>query len=422
MRLQITIGFIAAILLALILGVSIFYEPYRQDRARADLAVAQIRAAQVVYGQNCAICHGGAGEGLGANPALDNAGLRSADYEAIYKTIARGRYNTAMPGWAMEDGGSLNIAAIDSLVTLIQKGDWTQTRVVVADLGLMPRVPVSVTIPAETLKQIAALPDGTRLTNGAQLYASNCVSCHGANGTGTKLAPALNDPKIRTERTGDQLIKSINLGNPGTLMAGWNQRLKPDQVGDLVLLIQQWDKLPPNAIPAPPAQPIVVTPKMLETGKTLYSQNCSWCHGTEGQGTRRAPSLNVKSFFEKVTNDEAMIQIVTNGVPKTAMPAWGDRLGASEIQAIVAYVRQWEAAAPAVASPQTGGGGPAWMRNNPAPNPQPVAPQQGSGRQTQTQASALQQIDWRAVAMLGVMGWLCTVLLVFSVSALWKLR
>ncbi|MBI5302518.1 MAG: c-type cytochrome [Chloroflexi bacterium] len=419
MRTQIFIGFVAALVLVTTLGAYMFYEPYRQDRARADLLAAQIRQGQVVFAQNCAVCHGGAGEGLGATLPLDNPGLRAMEYDTLYKTIARGRYNTAMPAWGVADGGALNDASIEAVIALIQHGDWNGTRLVVADLGLTPRVPVSVTIPAETLKLIAALPDGTRLSNAAQLYAANCVACHGANGKGTTLAPALNDPQVRTDRTADQLTKTVTLGSPATLMAGWNQRLKPEQIADLVLLIQRWDTLPANAIPEPPARPIVVTQKILDTGKTLFTQNCSWCHGAEGQGTRRAPALNVQNFFQKVTSDAAMVQIVTNGVPNTAMPAWGTRLGASEIEAVVAYVRQWQATAPAVAAPQTtGGGGPPWMRNNAATNPQPVAP----GQAGQTQSAARAPMDWRQILLLGVPGILLMIALVWSSWALWTLR
>jgi len=150
----------------------------------------------------------------------------------------------------------------------------------------------------------------------------------------------------RAERTADQLIKTIGLGSPGTVMAGWNQRLSTEEIASLATFIQHWDQIPANAIPQPPAQPIIVTERLLATGQTLYAQTCSRCHGVDGQGTRRAPALNVQTFFAKVTTDAAMIQIVTSGVPGTAMPVWGDRLSVSEIEAVVAYVRNWEQTAP----------------------------------------------------------------------------
>lgn len=444
MRIHYVIGLVSAGILALALGAYVVGEPARMDQARADLLTGQVHHGQIIFAENCAVCHGAAGEGLGANPPLDNPGLRATDYDTLYKVIERGRYNTAMPAWGVQDGGPLNDEAIESVIALIQNGDWADTRIVVADMGLAPRVPLSVTVPAETLSLIAALPDGEALASGVQLFAANCVACHGANGEGSGLAPALNDVELRADRTFDQLTGTIALGVPGTVMAGWGQRLTEDEIAYLAMLIQRWDELPPGAIPEPPQQPIIVTEKLLESGASLYQQSCARCHGSEGQGTRRAPALNVQSFFEKVDNDAAMIQIVTLGVPGTAMPAWGDRLGASEIEAIVAYVRAWEASAPAVAAPQTrGGGGPPWLRNNAAPNPQPVVPDQtsaealdpglgqgfGYGRD-QAQGQSVQapatddspSIDWRAAAWVGVPGVLVFAGLVWSGWRLLRLR
>ncbi len=106
----------------------------------------------------------------------------------------------------------------------------------------------------------------------------------------------------------------------------------------------------------------------LELGGALYSTNCAQCHGPLGQGTPRAPALNVKGFLEE-TPDGAIQQIITLGVPDTAMPPWGDRMTESEIQAVVGLLRSWEADAPEVAvatTPSGGGGGPPWLRDGSA--------------------------------------------------------
>jgi mono/diheme cytochrome c family protein len=400
MRRHHQLAVLAASLIALALGVYILLEPTRLTQASVDLLDTQIADGQIVYAENCAVCHNAAGEGIASNPALNTVGLQQMDYDTLYKTIARGRYNTAMPAWSVTDGGPLNDTAIEAVIALIQHGDWQQTQLVVADLGLAPRVPMSVTVPITTLQTIAALPNGTALANGVQLFAANCIACHGANGEGTPLAPALNDPVIRTDRTADQLNKTVSLGSPGTVMAGWNQKLSATEITDLVTLIQSWDQLPPDVIPEPPAQPIIVTEQLLATGQTLYTQNCARCHGADGQGTRRAPALNVQTFFDKVTTDQAMLQIVSSGVPGTAMPAWGDRMSVSEIEAIVAYVRSWEPTAPAVATMQTtGGGGPPWQRSG-QPN-QPVSPGQPIASGTAAISSSVTQ-DGRSIVIIGL--------------------
>jgi cytochrome c oxidase cbb3-type subunit 3 len=421
MRRHHQLAILAASLIAIALGGYILLEPTRLTHATADLLAAQVAEGQIVYAENCAVCHNAAGEGLGANPALDTAGVRQMDYDTLVKTIARGRYNTAMPAWSTADGGPLNEAAISAVVALLQHGDWQQTQITVADLGLAPRVPLSVTVPITTLQQIALLPDGAALANGVQLYAGNCIACHGTNGEGTALAPALNDPIIRADRTAEQINKTISLGAPGTVMAGWNQRLSAEEIDQLVTLVLHWDRIPSNAIPEPPAQPIIVTEKLLITGQTLYAQNCSRCHGADGQGTRRAPALNVQTFFDKVTSDHALLQIVSSGVPGTAMPAWGDRLSVSEIEAVVAYVRSWEPTAPAVANPQTtSGGGPPWQRTGTTPN-QPVSPGQPIGSGTTAVSTSITP-DWRGIALIGMTLIISAVALGFASVQLVRLR
>ena len=158
----------------------------------------------------------------------------------------------------------------------------------------------------------------------------------------------------------------MRLGVSGTLMAAWQNALKPDEMDGVLALIAGWEQVPAGAIPAP-AVNFATTTESLALGAELYAQNCTWCHGTEGQGARRFPALNVQSFLTD-TSDPAMAQIITHGVPGTSMPAWGDRLTDVQIQAIVGFIRSWEPTAPAVAAPRTtGGGGPPWLRNQPTP-------------------------------------------------------
>ena len=81
----------------------------------------------------------------------------------------------------------------------------------------------------------------------------------------------------------------------------------------------------------------------------------------------------------------------------------------SEIQAIVGFIRQWEATAPEVAVPaKGGGGGPPWMRNNTQTTTTPSGGQQGTVQgqgqgqgQAQSQQTAWwQAIDWRILLLL----------------------
>lgn len=348
-------------------------EPERIVSAQEDQILADLDNGMTVYAENCSVCHGMAGEGIGATPALDNSALRSSDYNTLYKIIGRGLFGTSMPAWSKEDGGPLSDYQIGELVTLIQLGDWQTTQDRVVNMGLAPLIPFTTEPDPAILEELADLPNGEILTQGITLYAGQCVACHGADGLGTSIAPALNDASVR-EKTYDDLERTILKGTPGTLMPPWGNALSNDEIFALVTLITQWDQVPSGSIPAPD-RPVPVTEESLALGAELYANNCSRCHAPEGQGTPRAPSLNVKGFLEE-TNDAAIQQIITLGVPGTSMPAWGDRMTDNEIQAIVGFIRSWEPTAPEVAEPARGGGpwwqsesnggrgaGPPWLRN-----------------------------------------------------------
>ncbi|MBN1848904.1 MAG: c-type cytochrome [Deltaproteobacteria bacterium] len=350
---EVVIGTIAAVFIALGLLLYALYEPQRIDNAQKEQLSMDLRDAMVTFAKNCTLCHGMAGEGIGSNPPLNTPALRESDSSALTKTISRGLFKTAMPAWSKEDGGPLSDYQIGQLVRLIRFGDWQETKQVVAELGLTPLTPFAAVVDPKIIEELKRLEGGDVLAKGVTLFAEKCVACHGADGLGTALAPALNDPKVR-EKPVDDIKRTLLLGKPGTLMAGWENILSSEQSDALIRLIKEWDRVPAGSIPIPQS-PIVVTKELLAKGEKLYAANCSQCHGPDGQGRgRRIPSLNVKGFLTK-TNDAALEQIITLGVPETPMPAWGDRMTKEEIQSIVGFIRSWEPTAPEMAEPVRGG-------------------------------------------------------------------
>ena len=380
-------GMLALALLATGLLLYAIREPLRIDASQAEIQSNQLDEAMTLYAQNCSVCHGLAGEGIGATPPLDSPTLRTADSLSLVKIISRGLYGTSMPAWSKEDGGPLSDYQINNLVTLILYGNWQSTQDRVVNLGLAPLVPFTTEPDAALLEEVRSLPGGELMAQGIELYAAECVACHGADGLGTTLAPALNDPLVRAKDPAE-LERILLNGVPGTLMASWQNTLSSDEITALLTLITGWDNVPSGSIPAPD-EPIAVTAQSLELGASLYAQSCARCHGAQGQGTRRAPSLNVKGYLAD-TNDAALQQIITLGVSNTAMPAWGDRLTDAEIQAIVGFIRSWEATAPEVATPARGGGGPWWaVQGGTKPNAAGALPSGGIQPTPTTQSSDL---------------------------------
>jgi mono/diheme cytochrome c family protein len=86
----------------------------------------------------------------------------------------------------------------------------------------------------------------------------------------------------------------------------------------------------------PPADPE-------ELGARLFAENCVVCHGENGQG--RVGATLAKNW-PSIRPDLTVKSIITNGVPGTAMPAWGQSRGGpfadEEIEALTQYILSWQ--------------------------------------------------------------------------------
>ncbi len=116
------LGFIGTLMIAIGVGIAILKEPARQTAASESLHVAMVSEGADLYAQNCVACHGASGEGIAAYPPLTTTA--ALDAQTLYNTIERGRYNTSMAAFGVEEGGVLTGAQIQSLVTMIQTSTW----------------------------------------------------------------------------------------------------------------------------------------------------------------------------------------------------------------------------------------------------------------------------------------------------------
>lgn len=368
------IGFLATVLIVVVLGVAAMREPNRQIAAEEHFREVAVEEGTDLYAENCVICHGAAGEGLAAMPGLNNEGVGSMDYETLFRAIERGRYNTAMAAYGVDEGGIFTNAQIDSLIALVQYGSWNDVATLVAERGLTPPEVVVAEVSGETLALVRDLPEGDALANGLNFYAENCAACHGGNGEGTTLASALNSDELRSRLADADIARIISEGVPGTLMAAWGNTINDQESAELVVLLRRWDELDAAGVAMPVIEtpPIDMSPEAIAEGEHLFNVLCTQCHGTDGYGSPMASALNSQSFLHE-TPDAAIQQIIALGVPGTSMPAWGGRLTEADIAALTAYLRSWEPTAPAIVAPSGNaggggppagrGGGPPWQQN-----------------------------------------------------------
>jgi putative heme-binding domain-containing protein len=92
-----------------------------------------------------------------------------------------------------------------------------------------------------------------------------------------------------------------------------------------------------TATPALAQQPAA---QAVTQGKALYDQYCTACHGANAGAGERAPAIvSAATSMRGQRSDAQLMAIVKNGIPGTAMPAWGNRLSDGDIANIGAYIR-----------------------------------------------------------------------------------
>src|SRR5262245_14407077 len=87
-----------------------------------------------------------------------------------------------------------------------------------------------------------------------------------------------------------------------------------------------------------------IDPIALEQGRVYYAQLCVSCHGVRGDGTgewayRVVPRpANLASNRTRKRTDAELYEIVSEGLPGTAMVGWKRQLSEVQRRQIVAYV------------------------------------------------------------------------------------
>jgi ubiquinol-cytochrome c reductase cytochrome c subunit len=109
--------------------------------------------------------------------------------------------------------------------------------------------------------------------------------------------------------------------------------------------------------PAPYRPPGVKAPIPSATlGKTLYEQDCAWCHGPQGQGTSYGPTLNGALDGGAYTDFMLRSGRMPLANPQTEAVAGPPRYTEGQIAAIVSYVETFGGTGPPVPLPNPAAG------------------------------------------------------------------
>src|SRR5437868_7257241 len=87
----------------------------------------------------------------------------------------------------------------------------------------------------------------------------------------------------------------------------------------------------------------------VDDGREVFIANCAVCHGPDGDSI---PGVDLgHGKFKRASSYDNLVEIIGNGVPGTAMPAFSKELSDFEMRTIIAYFRFMAATAYSTSAP-----------------------------------------------------------------------
>jgi cytochrome c oxidase cbb3-type subunit III len=182
-------------------------------KADAELFNFALAGGQAAFGDNCAPCHGrGAQGGFGYPNLRDDAWLWGGSLDAIHQTIRHG------------------IRAEDDNTRMSMMPAFGK-------LGMLNREQVS-DVAEYVLSLSGNEDDAEAAARGKEIFATNCVACHGPEGTGNQAlgAPNLADELWLYGGDKETIVETITNSRAG-MMPAWEERLDPATIKELAIYV-----------------------------------------------------------------------------------------------------------------------------------------------------------------------------------------
>ncbi len=198
----------------------------------------EISDFNVLYGENCAGCHGSEGRGGAAIALGDPVYLAIADDTILRRAATNGIPGTSMPAFAQSAGGMLTEKQIDVIVRGIRER-WSKPN---ALNGANPP-PYSTTTPGDP-------------SRGTEVYTTFCSSCHGVAGRGGPKASSIIDGSFLALLNDQELRTIVIVGRPDLGAPDWRgnvpgRPMSSQEVSDVVAwLASQRPRYPGRPYPS----------------------------------------------------------------------------------------------------------------------------------------------------------------------------
>jgi len=185
--------------------------------AQEELLPSAVTDFKILYSQNCSGCHGPNGQKGPGRILNDAVYLAVIPRDALKQVIENGRAGTAMPAWAVSEGGPLTPQQVDALVDGIE--NWKK--------------PVSAPPGAELPSYTGTAPGDA--VNGKRLFVRGCFYCHGPGAriglvTDPSYLSLVSDQNLRTSI----IVGRLDLGMPNYRALNAGHALNDQDVSDLV--------------------------------------------------------------------------------------------------------------------------------------------------------------------------------------------
>ncbi len=268
----------------LVIGASLLVGCHHEADNEPVKLTVQEQHGQALYGRLCSVCHGAHGEGYKADEAprlAQHAFLGAVGDAYLRHAIGDGRPGTTMSGWSTSHRGPLSGNDLDALIAYIRTWDH--------------KPPI----------QLDDRPLTGNVTNGESIFKRDCVSCHGAQGTGGPNVH-IGSPDLLKDASNGFLRLAIEQGRPGTKMPAFGKKLGPGGVNDVLSALRIWQarssvRFEPQ--PHPHQPPIPLGPVPLNP------------HGPEPVGFKKYPATTSALVVKQQLDRGARMAILDARAP-----------------------------------------------------------------------------------------------------------
>lgn len=172
---------------------------------------------------------------------------------------------------------------------------------------------------------------------GANAYENHCSICHGVQREGILPAfPPL--VGIQHQMTDAQIIALIHTGR-GRMPAF--PKLQGVELTALVHYLSSpaLSVADSGVTVSGPASP-VHSSAMVDAGKSLFQQNCAFCHGRDAMGGETGPDLTRSKIVLADVGGDKISEVVRDGRPEKKMPAFN--FSGQEVASLAAFIHSQE--------------------------------------------------------------------------------